>query len=92
MCKYFCDQSRHSENFTRDYAILGAQRNLKIVGIFMRLAVRDNKPRYPQLIPRVWRYLERDLQHEALAPMAAWFDANIPADIRQHHGALKGDS
>lgn len=92
MYNYFCDQSPHRENFACDYAILGAQRNLKIVGIFMRLAVRDNKPRYPLLIPRVWRYLERDLQHEALAPMAAWFDANIPVDIRNHHGALKGES
>ena len=92
MCDYFCDQSQHRENFARDYAILGAQRNLKIVGIFMRLAVRDNKPRYPLLIPRVWRYLERDLQHKALAPMAAWFDANIPADIRKHDGALKGEN
>lgn len=90
MCGYFCEHSQNRENFARDYAILGAQRNLKIVGIFMRLAVRDNKPRYPLLIPRVWRYLERDLQHEALMPMAAWFDANIPADIRENYGDLEG--
>jgi aminoglycoside/choline kinase family phosphotransferase len=64
------------------YHVLGAQRNAKIVGIFTRLWKRDGKPRYPGLCPRVWRYLERDLAHPALSPVAAWFDANIPAALR----------
>jgi aminoglycoside/choline kinase family phosphotransferase len=34
------------------------------------------------MCPRVWRYLNRDLDHPALAPVKAWFDANIPADQR----------
>ena len=72
------------------YAVLGAQRNAKIVGIFTRLWKRDGKPRYLGMIPRVWEALERDLQHEALAPVADWFDANIPADIRAARGGVLG--
>lgn len=75
-----------AEEFLADYARLGAQRNAKIVGIFVRLWKRDGKPRYLDLIPRVWALMERDLMHPALAPVAAWFDANIPAELRQAGG------
>ncbi len=64
------------------YHLLGAQRNAKIIGIFTRLWKRDGKPRYPGLCPRVWTYLERDLAHPALRPVADWFDANVPAELR----------
>lgn len=69
-----------------DYARLGAQRNAKIVGIFVRLWKRDGKPRYLDMIPRVWELLERDLTHPALEPVARWFDANIPAELRETGG------
>lgn len=72
--------------FLADYARLGAQRNAKIVGIFVRLWRRDGKPRYLDLIPRVWAAMERDLAHPAMAPVAAWFDANIPAALREANG------
>lgn len=75
-----------AEDTLADYARLGAQRNAKIVGIFVRLWKRDGKPRYLDLIPRVWALLERDLMHPALAPVAAWFDANIPAELRAAGG------
>jgi aminoglycoside/choline kinase family phosphotransferase len=64
------------------YALLGAQRNAKILGIFTRLWKRDGKPRYLAYQPRVWAYLERDLAHPALGPVARWFDANVPAAAR----------
>ncbi|MFT3978084.1 MAG: phosphotransferase [Sphingomonas bacterium] len=70
------------EAFLDAYHVLGAQRNAKIVGIFTRLWRRDGKPRYPALCPRVWAYLERDLSYPALAPVAAWFDDNIPPELR----------
>lgn len=76
------------EVFLADYARLGAQRNAKILGIFVRLWKRDGKPRYLAMLPRVWGLLERDLAHPALAPVAQWFDANIPADLRQRAGAI----
>lgn len=68
--------------FEADYAVLGAQRNAKIVGVFTRLAKRDGKARYLELIPRVWELLERDLAHPALKPVATWFAENLPPAIR----------
>lgn len=68
--------------FLDSYAILGAQRNAKIVGIFTRLWKRDGKPRYLDFMPRVWAYLERDLAHPALAEVSDWFDANVPVAKR----------
>lgn len=68
------------------YAVLGAQRNAKIVGIFTRLWKRDDKPKYLSMIPRVWAAMERDLAHPALAPVARWFDANVPDDLRARQG------
>ena len=87
MFDHYISQTRlDAATFLADYAVLGAQRNAKIVGIFVRLWKRDGKPRYLDLIPRVWALLERDLSHPALAPVARWFDANIPADLRESGG------
>ncbi len=63
-------------------AVLSAQRNCKIAGIFTRLAVRDGKAGYLRHIPRVWRLLADDLAHPALAQMKAWLDAAIPPALR----------
>jgi len=68
--------------FAASYAVLGAQRNCKIVGIFTRLDRRDRKRAYLAHIPRVWRLIEQDLRHPALAPMRRWFDRHIPPDRR----------
>lgn len=64
------------------YAILGAQRNAKILGIFTRLWRRDGKDRYLAYQARVWRYLERDLAHPAVREVRCWFDANVPQAMR----------
>ena len=64
--------------FMASYAVLGAQRNCKIVGIFTRLWKRDGKPQYLQHMPRVWRLIEHDLRHPALAPVADWLRRHIP--------------
>jgi aminoglycoside/choline kinase family phosphotransferase len=60
------------------YATFAAQRASKILGIFARLDRRDGKPQYLRHLPRVWTYLQRSLAHPALAPLAAWYRANIP--------------
>jgi len=70
------------EAFERAYWALAAQRNTRIIGVFTRLWKRDNKPGYRRFQPRMWGLLERDLAHEALAPVRAWFDAHIPAEKR----------
>ena len=64
------------------YWALAAQRNTRILGVFVRLWKRDGKPGYRQFQPRMWGLLERDLAHPALAPVKLWFDENIPADKR----------
>jgi hypothetical protein len=71
-----------AQAFRAEYEVLGAQRNVKILGIFTRLWKRDGKPAYPAMHPRIWSYLERNLAHPALAPVRAWFDANIPPAAR----------
>jgi aminoglycoside/choline kinase family phosphotransferase len=69
--------------FRAAYAILAAQRNIKILGVFTRLYVRDGKPAYPRFHPRLWELVNANLDHPALAPVRAWFDAHVPASARQ---------
>ena len=86
IARYLAGNASEEVTFRADYAVLGAQRNAKIVGIFSRLWQRDGKPRYLAMIPRVWEALERDLAHPALVPVARWFEANIPRAIRDNRG------
>ncbi len=90
MLNYYAQHAEVGPEFAADYAVLGAQRNAKIVGIFTRLWKRDDKPKYLSMIPRVWEAMERDLANPALAPVASWFDANIPDDIRSQLGGELG--
>jgi len=69
--------------FRRSAAILAAQRNCKIVGIFTRLARRDGKPQYLGHIPRLWRLIAEDLRDPAVAPLAAWMERHVPARLRR---------
>jgi hypothetical protein len=68
------------EAFRTAYAVLGAQRNAKILGLFTRLARRDGKRAYLDLLPRVRRHLQRDLAHPVLTPLRAWFTENLPLE------------
>jgi aminoglycoside/choline kinase family phosphotransferase len=68
--------------FLASYAVLGAQRSCKIVGIFTRLLVRDGKPQYLKHIPRVWRLIEQDLRHPALQPVAEFLARHVPQALR----------
>ncbi len=68
-------------DFARAYAALGAQRATKILGIFARLDRRDGKPQYLAHLPRVERYLAKDLAHPDLAPLRAWYETHLPRAI-----------
>ena len=81
--RYLAATGADPETFRMAYAIMGAQRNAKIVGIFTRLWKRDGKAAYLDLVPRVWALLERDIDHPALAPVKAWFDRHIPYGLRR---------
>jgi N-acetylmuramate 1-kinase len=92
IARYLDQSGADPDRFLQAYAILGAQRNLKIIGIFSRLYLRDDKPDYIDLIPRVWDHLQRDLQHPALANLKAFMDRHIPApapDILQRLKAAR---
>jgi aminoglycoside/choline kinase family phosphotransferase len=82
------DPSFDAAQFKLAAALLAAQRNTKIVGIFSRLWKRDGKPRYTSYLPRMWRYLDRDLQHPELRALKSWFDRAVPSEWR---GTLMGE-
>ena len=69
--------------FRAAYAILGAQRAARIVGVFHRLARRDGKPAYLAHLPRVWGHLDRNLAHPVLAPVRAWIERWCPARVER---------
>lgn len=71
--------------FDASYAVLGAQRNAKILGIFVRLALRDGKARYLDLLPHVSRLFVADLQHPALMPLLNWAKAHADAVFKEAH-------
>lgn len=78
----YMHETGQGPDFETAYWALGAQRNTRILGVFVRLWKRDGKPHYRQFQPRMWGLLERDLAHAELAPLKAWFDANIPLEKR----------
>jgi tRNA threonylcarbamoyl adenosine modification protein YjeE len=71
------DASFDMTTFARAYAILGAQRATKILGIFARLDKRDHKPWYHAHMPRVGTYLRKNLNHPALANLRGWYDEYV---------------
>ena len=71
------DPSFDATSFAKAYAILGAQRNTKILGIFARLSMRDGKNGYLAHLPRIQRYLLRNLAHPDLKPLRAWYETHL---------------
>jgi len=74
--------SLDAEAFDLSCVVLGAQRHCKVLGIFTRLRDRDGKDAYLHHVPRLWRLLERAAAHPSLAPLKAWLDTYIPAEMR----------
>jgi N-acetylmuramate 1-kinase len=70
-------------SFRSAYAFFGAQRATKILGIFARLAKRDGKRGYLRHMPRVSRYLERNLGHPRLQALRDWYDRHLPSSLRE---------
>ncbi|MEO1205319.1 MAG: tRNA (adenosine(37)-N6)-threonylcarbamoyltransferase complex ATPase subunit type 1 TsaE [Pseudomonadota bacterium] len=82
------DSSFDEEGFMASYAVMGAQRATKILGIFARLSMRDQKPQYLAHLPRVWCYLQRNLsasedaEKTGLSELADWFHRTFPPGAR----------
>ncbi|WP_440669813.1 phosphotransferase [Candidatus Pelagibacter sp. HIMB1483] len=64
---YLSKQSNlNTYKFKNDFEILSILRNLKIIGIFMRLAHRDNKKNYLKLIPYAWKLIDLRIHENEL--------------------------
>jgi aminoglycoside/choline kinase family phosphotransferase len=63
-----------AEPFKRDYHILAALNEVRILGVFARLIKRDHKPRYEDFMPRMWHHLGRNLKQQPhLTKLRSWF-------------------
>ncbi|MFZ4762917.1 MAG: aminoglycoside phosphotransferase family protein [Alphaproteobacteria bacterium] len=69
---------QRSEEFGRSCRILGTQRHCKVIGIFVRLSVRDGKNQYIKHIPHVLQLLARGIHEPALGPLFYWLDKYLP--------------
>lgn len=75
----YCDRSGHDpERLGPVYALIGAQRALRILGVFARLIGQSGKTRYAAFFPRVWDHLSANLAHPALAPLGRLVRETLP--------------
>lgn len=71
------------------WALLAAQRNLRILGIFARLALDHAKPFYLDFLPRTWALMEEDLEHPSLTRLKARLLADLPPPTPDLIASLK---
>lgn len=76
----------------QELAVCGAQRNLRIVGVFARLAIRDGKRGYLKLIPRVWGHLQLDLSSAGLEPLARFVERRLPVPDHEARAGIAARS
>lgn len=79
VARFAAARGEDPERFAAHYATLGAQRALRILGVFARLCLVAGKPQYLRLIPRVWGQLQQNLAHPALAELRRIADRVLPA-------------
>ena len=69
--------------FKNDFEILSVLRNLKVIGIFTRLAVRDGKRKYLKLIPHAWKLIENRVNNnDIFKDLRKNLEDNFPKKIR----------
>jgi aminoglycoside/choline kinase family phosphotransferase len=76
--RYIDQNGLDADDFNAAYAVLGLQRNMRILGVFARLCMRDGKAHYVDFIPRVWAYIEENLHHPTLASIAEVILGDLP--------------
>ena len=79
IARYVAATGREDQTFRTAYTVIGVQRNMRILGIFARLARTMGKPQYLELLPRVWAHFSHGLDHPALEPVAQDLRAALPA-------------
>lgn len=75
--------------FLDEFHLVAVQRNLRILGIFARLSQQMGKAHYVDLIPRVWRLLQADLNHPTLATLRKTLNAILPEPDHAHLERLR---
>ena len=73
----------NSKKFLEDFKILSVQRNLKIIGIFSRLFIRDKKKQYLKFIPYTWQLLEMRMDSEIFSELKKILNSNIPINFKK---------
>ena len=71
------------QNFLEDFEILSVQRSLKIIGIFSRLFLRDNKKKYLKLIPYTWQLLDMRMKSKIFDELRGILNINIPITLKK---------
>ena len=81
LLKYYYSNSKLKkelfQNLKNDFDILSVQRNLKILGIFVRLSKRDNKSFYLKYIPYTWSLINRRLKNPIFKDFRLLFDKHV---------------
>lgn len=71
------------DGFLRSYHALGAQRAIKVIGIFGRQLGFFGRTQYLVHLPRCWNHAIRDLARAGLDDISAWLDRNVPVELRR---------
>ena len=80
--KYYVQKSKFKNKdqiyLKNDYDILSVQRNLKILGIFVRLHIRDKKSNYLKYLPYTWELIERRMKNPVFKKLNNLMKKNLP--------------
>ncbi|MBS0563613.1 MAG: phosphotransferase [Proteobacteria bacterium] len=86
---YVAARGLDERRFLPAYALMGAQRALRILAVFARLCMAGAKPQYLDHAPRVWASLQRNLAHPALARLARAVADGVPAPTPERLERIK---
>ena len=79
LIKYFIDSTGyHPNQLEKELAFYSVQRNLKILGIFSRLNLRDNKSKYMGYNDNAWKYVESNLNNPTMSDLKVWLKKILP--------------
>ncbi|WP_223274850.1 aminoglycoside phosphotransferase family protein [Tateyamaria sp. syn59] len=89
LTRYIAGSGVKADAFNDAYALLGVQRNLRILGVFARLSLAYGKPHYVDLIPRVWDHIETNLAHPSASHLGHLIKGHLPRPTQDILNSLK---
>ena len=79
---YISNQNNlNKAKFKNDFDILSVMRNLKIIGIFTRLAIRDGKKRYLKFIPRAWKLINIRIDNQIFSELKKLLNQDFKKEL-----------